>query len=253
MTDIRPPTPEELSAYADGELEPDRQAEIALYLSEHEEHDRRMAADTAILRGLRTLRQKASADVPKTLLEVAAPKLASSVATKRVGLLVALIAFLIAVLAVATLVGSTGQEARYREALDREVAERAAYFLGVNAAGVEFDTNAVADIRRALPSLTQAAVDARTMDQSDFVYLGGRTSSIGGTGAVILFYEDASGGRYGLTIWEDSDVSAMPALVLPASETLYWSEGGHRFAITGDNGRDQLEMFRAAYRLRSSP
>ncbi|GGY38403.1 anti-sigma factor family protein [Parvularcula lutaonensis] len=67
MTDLRPPTPEELSAYHDGQLDPDRLVEVAQFLAENTTHDELMATDAAIRDGLKALHQPVSGDIPKIL------------------------------------------------------------------------------------------------------------------------------------------------------------------------------------------
>lgn len=253
MTDIRPPTPEELSAYADGELDPQRQAEVALYLSSNEVHDAQLSADAAILGGLRTMRSKISPDsTPQRLLDAAFPKEALSFIRKRAGILVGTVAALGVLAAMLVFVSRPDMNKHDEEMADRAVAENAEYFLGPDEPSIEFGVTNLEYIKNTLPTLGSPALNAPRMDGTGFIYLGGRTSSIDGAGAVVLFYRDKNGERYGLTIWPDARVNAPTPVILSASETHYWSSNGHRFAITGDNSRDQLKLFEAAYRAQSN-
>jgi len=251
VTDIRPPTPEELSAYADGELDPARQAEVALYLSNNADHDAQLSADAAIIGGLRTMREKLTPETtPQQLLDAALPKETFSFLRKRAGALIGGVATLVAAAALLIFVAQPDLDQRDRDIADRAVAENADYFLNLDEPSIEFGVASLDPIRAALPALDASALEARRMEGSGFIYLGGRTSSIAGAGAVVLFYRDRNGGRYGLTIWRDEPAHHSGPVTLNASETLYWSQNGHRYAVTGDNSREQLQLFEAAYRVK---
>lgn len=251
MSDIRPPTREELSAYTDGELDAARQAEIARYLSQRADHDALLSADAAILGGLRNLRERLSpATTPKRLRNAARRgRRLHQLSGRRVLLIGAgLVAAAFAGFAITPLIRS---EPSGRTSVERSIADAAGYFLTDVEDAIEFGVSSEAPILSVLPSLSDSALRARIMAGSGFVYLGGRTSSVSGAGAVILFYRDHSGARYGLTIWETAEPAPpSSAFTAGADETLFWAEGGHRYAVTGDRDRVFLEAFQAAYRER---
>lgn len=253
MREFRPPTPEELSAYADGELEPDRQAEIALYLSQHDEHDALISADAAILGGLRNLREQLAPEkTPERLRKAAAPvKKFAIIFRERAGLIVGAVGAL-ALIGFALALFTGPDYARHdRERDDQAIADAAGYYLDNADSAVEFGVASETEIRRALPLLGEREIGARKMANTGFVYLGGRTRTIGGGGAVVLFYRDSAGANYGLTIWK-ADTPVLETRATPLNETLFWSENGHRYAVTGGANATQLEAFRAAYQVQTA-
>ncbi len=253
MRDIRPPTPEELSAYTDGELDADRQAEIALYLSQRDDHDALMSADSAILGGLRSMREKLSpAATPARLRDaVSGLNVAGRIERYRraVALLGAAAAVAVVMFAI-SIVSCHDLDARDKRLAEQEISEAASYYLRDVNGATQFGAQSDAELITALPQLSGEVVKARFMTDTDFEYLGGRVLSRAGEGAAILFYQDQQGAFYGLTIWRESPTTSSAPIATGPGRTLFWNDKSHRFALTAASEDASLDEFKEELRRR---
>ncbi len=253
MRDIRPPTPEELCAYTDGELDADRQAEIALYLSQRDDHDALMSADAAILGGLRSLREKLSpAATPARLRNaVSGLNIAGRINRYRATAVMFGVAAAVAVLMLAiSIILRPDLGARDKRLAEQEISQAASYFLRDVSGATQFGAQSDVDLVNALPQLSGKIVAARFMNDTEFVYLGGRVLSRAGEGAVILFYQDDAGAYYGLTIWREATKTPSSPIATGSGETLFWDDQNHRFALTADSEDASLNEFKEELRRR---
>ena len=251
MADIRPPSPEELSAYTDGELDRKRQAEIALYLSQRDEHDAMLSADAAILGGLRNLRERLRPEATPARLRKTAAAFGAVNAPRprrRTAIAFGAIAAVALIAAALSILSRPDPALQQRRLAERAIAQAAAYYLRDVRGAMQFGAAAETELRRALPQLPDDIVDARFMPDTKYLLLGGRTLSLGGEGAVILFYEDDRDVFYGLTIWSETPPPHAPVISGEHARTIFWSDRGRRFALTANADAAALDAFKSALR-----
>lgn len=239
-----PPTPEELSAWLDGELEPERQVAISYYLSTRPAEAAEVTADRAIADGLRTLSGRgAPGDVPaEALRALAGLRRRERPVTRYAALGLAAALALAAVIFV------------FRP-VEREPAPVAAvsadvlYFLDVGPRSVEFAPGDSRSMREILPGFDPAYSVNPRLSAAGFRLIGGRALARNGRGALLLFYEDVEQALLGLLIREAG--AAFPADIHRAgveAPVLTWSDGLYSYTLTARREPAVLDAFAAAWR-----
>ncbi len=249
MRDIHTPTPEELSAYLDGELDASRHAEISYYLASDRQLADYIASQRAIRDGLRALAgQGEEPSVPSRMI-AAIESLRQPVRPKRWGwyqppLFAVMGGAVAAMLMFLVWVPQFGSESQFQ----RRIPADTLYFLDQGAGGRQFDAASQTLISDTLPGFDVAARFTPVMENEGFLLKGGRVMAMEGAGAILLMYEDPAGEPLGLMIWR---TELDPVTVTPSRtrgvETVLWTHGPFSFALTGQQDLAVLEMFRRAY------
>lgn len=244
MRDKRPVSPEELSAYVDGELDGERSAEISWLLTTERELSREAAIHRALSDGMQSLTSGEA-------FEPASPALRKAIANlryrrgrrRRIGVAAGLAACMVIGALLWTGGGRVQQEAR------PGLVENTLFFIDQGRAGVESGRDAAALIARALPRLSPASLNSSRLAKEGFELEGGRLLAVDGSGAVLLIYRDAQGGPLGLLVSEIAP-NARSAPRRGAAEMIVWREGEHSFALIGRQRRATLDAFQAAFLAR---
>lgn len=244
MREKRPVSPEELSAYVDGELDSERCTEISWLLTTERELSREAAIHRVLIDGVQSL--TASKDFPP-----ASPALRNAISNmryrhrrrRRIGIS--------AGLAVCGVIGALLWMAGgpLQQEAQPGLVENALYFVDQGRAGVESGRDAAALIARTLPKLSPASLKSSRLANEGFELEGGRLLAVDGSGAVLLIYRDAQGGPLGLLVSEITPY-ARSAPRPDAAEMIVWRQGEHSFALIGRQRRDTLDAFQAAFLAR---
>ncbi len=244
MRDKRPVSPEELSAYVDGELDGERSAEISWLLTTERELSREAAIHRVLSDGMQSL--TASEAFPP-----ASPALRKAISTmryrhrrrRRIGIAAGLAACGVIGALLWMAGGRLQQEAR------PGLVENALYFVDQGRAGVESGRDAAALIARTLPRLSPTSLNSSRLANEGFELEGGRLLAVDGSGAVLLIYRDAQGGPLGLLVSEIAP-NASSAPRHGAAKMIVWRQDEHSFALIGRQRRATLDAFQAAFLAR---
>jgi len=241
MRDKRPVSPEELSAYVDGEVDDERSAEISWLLTTERELSREAAIHRALSDGMQSL---TSGDAFKP----ASPALRQVIQGHRYRHGRHRLRSIAAGLAVCGVLGVLLWNAGGRVQQDAPpgLVEDTLYFIDQGRGGVESGRDPAALIARTLPRLPPASLYSTRLANEGFVLEGGRLIAVDGAGAVLLIYRDAQGGPLGLLVSEIAP-TAGSALRSGAAEMIVWRQGDYRFALIGRQRRAVLDSFQAAF------
>lgn len=245
MRDKRPVSPEELSAYVDGELDGERNAEISWLLTTERELSREAAIHRALSAGMQSLTSREAFKPVSPALRKAISNLRYRHGRRRwIGAAAGLAAS-------STLIGVllwTG-DVRVRQDAPPDLVENTLYFIDQGSAGVESGRNVVALISQTLPKLSPASLNSIRLANEGFVLEGGRLLAVEGNGAVLLIYRDAQGGPLGLLVSEIPP-NASSAPHSGAAQVVAWHQGEHSFALIGRQRLATLHAFQAAFLAR---
>lgn len=249
MNDTTAPTPEELSAYLDGELEPARHAEISYYLAANRRLSESVASQRAIQDGLKALASASNASHPtlaphSTTGSSRRPARAPHFRwLQPLGYALAGAATAAVLFAVAWLPGPNGDKAFVDLA-----PSSAAFFLERASKSYEFSGSDNSTISSVLPSYPVAQRSTETIEAAGFILKGGRVTTVNGAGAILLIYQDRAGGLLGLTIWpKTSDPVALAPSNSQGVKTIFWTDSAYSYALTARQDMESLRRFRQAY------
>lgn len=245
MSDFSRPTPEEISAYLDGELDAERRAAVSYYLSTNAEAAREVVRQQALDDGLRALgRRDALTDIPPSVvaalgsLREEVPRSATAQKSIRRSHFLAA-----ASVAAIFLVGIFLYPILGRDIpADSDITADVLYFLDLGAARAEFGPEERDTIARTLVGFDAALSDTPRLRQAGFTLTGGRLIAKRGQGAILLFYDSLDGSPVGLLI---SSASIEPA---PRNlNTVYWRKDMLSFAAVGRVTIARLQTFQMAF------
>lgn len=244
MRDKRPVSPEELSAYVDGELDGERSAEISWLLTTERELSREAAIHRVLTDGMQSLTSSKAFPPASPALRKAISNLRNRHGRRRwIGVAAAL--------AASTMIGAllwTGDE-RVQQDAPPDLVENTLYFIDQGSAGVESGRDVLTLISRTLPKLSPASLNSVRLANEGFVLEGGRLLAVEGNGAVLLIYRDAQGGPLGLLVSEIApNASSTPHP--GTAHVIAWHQGEHRFALIGRQRLATLHAFQAAFLAR---
>lgn len=240
MRDKRPVSPEELSAYVDGELDGERSAEISWLLTTEQELSREAAIHRALSDGMQSLTASEALTPASPALRKAITNLRDRHGRRR---WIGIAAGLAVCGVIGALLWMDGGRVQHEGAQD--IVENTLYFIDQGRAGVESGSDAKALIARTLPGLHRAALNSTRVASEGFVLEGGRLMAVDGAGAVLLIYRDAQGRPLGLLVSENAPI-ASSAPHSGTAQIIVWRQGDHRFALIGRQRRATLDAFQAA-------
>lgn len=223
----RPPSPEELTAYHDGEASPELCRAIESWLADHPGSAEILDDWRALDAGLRAELEAVPAEpLPGRLRAALAPR--------------PLFPYLQAVAAAALLflAASSGWFARgaFEPAgFPLEALRAHAVYAVEQRHPVEVDASQTAHLERWLSKRTGLAIAAPSLEQHGYLLMGGRLLSSSAGPAALLMYEDGQSNRVSLIVARQAEQETVESLTLKDARStgLFWQGGDALFAVIG--------------------
>lgn len=240
MTDINiPVTEDELHAYIDGELPPERRGAVEAWLVSHPDDAARIASWRAMSEALHAKYDSvADEPVPKRL---DVDRLAYTPRKWMYGALAAtLAALLIGGGAGWAVRGASAQVSAFQNFTVDALDAHKLYVVDVRHP-VEVQASERAHLQQWLTKRCGWDVRAPELEASGLKLVGGRLLPGPGGPASFLMYENASGERYTIYTSRDSTQTAQMRFASQGSDgALYWADRGVGYVVSGPTDREKL-------------
>jgi len=240
---------DELQAYVDGALDPERRATVEAYLAERPEEAERVAAYRSQNRLLRAVYgETASADIPERLLNAAAGRPSSPFRWWQQ------IAAAVAFVAVGGAGGWIAHDALVPPPAVMDLTARATSAHQVFVVEVKHPVEVGADEEAHLVGWLSKrigqSIHAPDLSQFGFRLVGGRLLPAAGQPAAQFMYERDDGQRITcyMAVNEDGRETAFRVNEQDGVTALYWLEGSLGYVMVGSAGREEMiRIARAVY------
>lgn len=254
MREVDRPTPEEISAYLDGELDPVHQTAISIYLSTDPEAAQEVARQRSIKDGLQALNRpdELNEDVPASALQTLSslkgsqpsPTPASGAKSRRPALVLAGAAVATLLLIVSIL----PTDVLRQPAPQTDIAADVLYFLDLGEGSAEFGPQDQDTILRTLVGFEPDLSDTPRLRQAGFTFTGGRVIANRGEGAVLLFYTNRQDAPIGLFVSSPPQAPVVPTeVIFGEAHVAFWRQESLSFTAVGRVSPDRLRMFQMAF------